>query len=45
LQAKTVVIDAPSFDCGAPIQLEMRDDQILKIDPPDDVSGRASQLT
>jgi len=31
---KEVRIDAPCLDCGEPIVVRMRDDEILEVDPP-----------
>ena len=30
---KTVRVDAPCLDCGAPMVIEMRDEHVLTVDP------------
>jgi len=34
---KEVRIDAPCLDCGEPIVVRMRDEEILEVDPPETV--------
>jgi len=31
---RTIRVDAPCLDCAEPIRIEMRDDEIVSIDPP-----------
>jgi len=41
---KTVRIDAPCLDCGEPIVVEVRDEQILAVEPPGIVGYAYSQV-
>lgn len=34
---KEVRIDAPCLDCGEPIVVRMRDEELLEVDPPETV--------
>jgi hypothetical protein len=34
---KEIRIDAPCLDCGEPITIRMKDDEILEVDPPETV--------
>jgi hypothetical protein len=41
---KTVHIDAPCLDCGAPIAVEMRDAEVLVVQPGEIVGYAYSQV-
>lgn len=40
----TVRIDAPCLCCGAPIVVEMRDEELLTVDPPDVVGYTSAEV-
>jgi len=41
---KTVRIDAPCLDCGEPIAVVMRDEQVLSVEPREMVGYSYSQV-
>lgn len=41
---KTVRLDAPCLDCGEPLMVEMRDEQILAVQPQSIVGYSYSQV-
>jgi hypothetical protein len=41
---RTVRIDAPCLDCGEPLRLEMRDEQVLSVDPAGTIGYTYSQV-
>ncbi len=42
---KEVRIDAPCLDCGDPIVIRMRDEEILEVDPPTTVGHTVRSFT
>ncbi len=34
---KTVRVDSPCLDCGEPVTVETRDEEVLSVDPPETV--------
>ncbi len=42
---KEVRIDAPCLDCGEPIVIRMRDDEIIEVDPPETVGQTVRSFT
>ncbi len=39
---KLVEIEAACLDCGEPVRVEMRDEELLKVDPPEAVAYMVS---
>jgi len=41
---KTVRVDAPCLDCGASLAIEMRDEEVLRVEPRDLVGYAYSEV-